>query len=136
MQPFWGRLYSLIFCGIASIIHIKPPGGWLKTRAEIRSYYKCKSSNHTLGSLSTRHPSPSPSPHLTHYTSLGTPRRTNPIPAPFSRPRTTSISCYFIAIMSLFYHKTPNFSPKTLKNDTLSLNFHTFPSNTTRKAIF
>lgn len=86
IQLFWGRLQSLYFDAIPLIIMCNKPRGWLKIQAEIRRYYKGKSSNPTLGQLSARHPyiSRPISLSLPHpYPAIGLPLRANRIPAPF-----------------------------------------------------
>lgn len=111
-------------------------GGWIKKKKTILRRFCPQSSIHTLGPYSSHPPPtfhhhirnnfPSPSVSLTpippsdhHFEQTAYLRR-------FPHFRDTSISCYFVAEMSLYCRKTPYFRSISLKTIELSFNFKQF----------
>ena len=73
-----------------------------------------------------RNNSPSPSVSLTTIQPSDHPFEQTAYLRRFPYSRNTSISCYFMAIMSLYYRKTPYFRSISFKNVELSFNFKRF----------
>lgn len=73
-----------------------------------------------------RNNSPSPSASLTPIQPSDYPFEQTAYLRRFPHFRNTSILCYFIAIMSLYYRKTPYFRSISLKSIELSFNFKRF----------
>lgn len=111
-------------------------GGWIKKKKTILRRFCPQSSIHTLGPYPSHPPptfhhhirnnSPSPSVSLTPIQPSDSPFEQTAYLRRFPHFRGTSISCYFVTIMSLYCRKTPYFRSISFKSIELSFNFKQF----------
>lgn len=111
-------------------------GGWIKKKKTILRRFCPQSSIHTLGPYPSHPPptfhhhirnnSPSPSVSLTPIQPSDSPFEQTAYLRRFPHFRDTSISCYFVTIMSLYCRKTPYFRSISFKSIELSFNFKQF----------